>query len=409
MGLFDFIFKRNSKQEKPRAYAGGGLPFARLSDHGAMNLSAFYACVDAISSDVAKLPLEPYTIDERGRKVKALDDPTYELLCFTPDESGTATRFTFLQALVTSMLLKGDGFASIERDPRNGYARSMHFERYEDVTVYYKTADEGGGISHYYNNRTGRNYAPEDMIHILGFSYDGLRGVSCIRHAASVLGISTASDERARKALGDGVATGILTFQQQRIKGEKRQDIIDEWNNTVSYGNNGLAIIDGGATYTPLNVNPRDAQLLESRQFNVVEICRFFRISPVKIGDLSKSSYSTVEATNSAYLADTLSTHLVKIELELRRKLYPRQVRGRMRVEFDTSEILRIDTMARTQMMSQLAPYAVMTTNEMRQMLNLEPISGGDEPFVMTNMQRLSNIDNLNPNTNNQHDDSTTD
>ena len=73
--------------------------------------------------------------------------------------------------------------------------------------------------------------------------------------------------------------------------------------------------------FQPITVNPADAQLLETRQFNVIDICRFFGVSPVKAFDLSKSSYSTVEATQLAFLTDTLSPLLEKIELEFERKL----------------------------------------------------------------------------------------
>jgi len=75
-------------------------------------------------------------------------------------------------------------------------------------------------------------------------------------------------------------------------------------------------------TYEPITVNPEDSQLLETREFNVVDICRFFGVSPVKAFDLSHSSYSTVEATNLSFLTDTLSPMLEKIELEFERKLY---------------------------------------------------------------------------------------
>ena len=54
--------------------------------------------------------------------------------------------------------------------------------------------------------------------------------------------------------------------------------------------------------FKPITVNPSDAQLLETREFNVIDICRFFGVSPVKAFDLSKSSYSTVEATNLSFL-----------------------------------------------------------------------------------------------------------
>lgn len=111
-----------------------------------------------------------------------------------------------------------------------------------------------------------------------------------------------------------------------------------------NYGSpNGVAVLEGNFTFEPITVNPSDAQLLETRQFNVVDICRFFGVSPVKAFDLSKSSYSTVEATELAFLTDTLSPLLEKIELEFERKLYKPNEKDSIDVRFDTAMLLRAD------------------------------------------------------------------
>lgn len=393
------MFLRNRKGAQTRGAAcNKGLPFADalrnpygLSQEGAMKLATFYACVDVISTDVAKLPFEPYALDAQGRRVKALTNPSYQLLNMIPNE-GT-TRFTLFQCLVASMLLHGDGFASIERDPRTGLAQSIHFERYHDVSVFYRPPGDGGGIAYYRSARTGKTYEPNDMIHILNFSYDGLRGVGVIRHAAQVLGVSIASDEQAGAYVtAGGAVTGLLTVERPKLRKEDKEEILNEWGEVTRRG---VGVLGGDTRYTSLSVNPKDAQLLESRQFNVVEICRFFRISPVKIGDLTKSSYSTVEATQLAYLTDTLSTHLAKIELEFWRKVYPPKMRAQMRVAFDPSALLRADTSSLSAMLTQMMGGGAMTINEARQLLNLAPIEGGDEPLIMLNMTKLSALGNM--------------
>jgi HK97 family phage portal protein len=75
-----------------------------------------------------------------------------------------------------------------------------------------------------------------------------------------------------------------------------------------------VAVLEGNMDFEPVTISPSDSQLLETRQFNVVDICRFFGVSPVKAFDLSNSSYSTIEATELAFLTDTLSPLLEKIE-----------------------------------------------------------------------------------------------
>ena len=138
-----------------------------------------------------------------------------------------------------------------------------------------------------------------------------------------------------------------------------------------------------------------DAQLLETREFNVIDICRFFGVSPVKAFDLSKSSYSTVEATQLAFLTDTLNPLLEKIELEFERKLYKPSERNSIDVRFDTSSLLRADKASQASYYNTLFQIGAITPNEIRKALDLEPLENGDKSFVQVNVQTLDNATNL--------------
>ncbi len=97
-----------------------------------MLLSTVYRCVEVISDSVAQLPLEPYRIDSNGYKMKFTKHPTYRLLNSEPNSK--MTRFTFIKTLIVSTLLKGNGFAYIERD-NEGNATAMHYIPSELVTI----------------------------------------------------------------------------------------------------------------------------------------------------------------------------------------------------------------------------------------------------------------------------------
>ena len=134
--------------------------------------------------------------------------------------------------------------------------------------------------------------------------------------------------------------------------------------------------------FKPITVNPSDAQLLETREFNVIDICRFFGVSPVKAFDLSKSSYSTVEATNLSFLTDTLSPLIEKIELEFERKIYKPSEKEMIDVRFDTSRLLRADKQSLATYYSTLFNIGVVSPNEIRREIDLPYIEGGDNHFV---------------------------
>nr|DAT69098.1 MAG TPA: portal protein [Caudoviricetes sp.] len=145
---------------------------------------------------------------------------------------------------------------------------------------------------------------------------------------------------------------------------------------------NGVAVLEGNLAFEPITVNPTDAQLLETRQFNVVDICRFFGVSPVKAFDLTKSSYSTVEATNLSFLTETLSPLLEKIELEFERKLYKPSEKDSIDVRFDTATLLRADKQSLANYYQTLFNIGVVSPNDIRKQLDLPAMEGGDNTFV---------------------------
>ena len=144
-------------------------------------------------------------------------------------------------------------------------------------------------------------------------------------------------------------------------------------------------------TFQPVTISPIDAQLLETRAFNVIDVCRFFGVSPVKAFDLSKSSYSTVEATQLAFLTDTLSPLLEKIELEFERKLYKPSEKESIDVRFDTSVLLRADKASLASYYNTLFQIGVITINEIRRELDLPAIEDGNHSFVQVNTVTLKN------------------
>lgn len=353
----------------------------------AMLLSAVYRCVEVISDSVAQLPLEPYRIDSEGYKVKFTSHPSYRLLNSEPNQR--MSRFTFIKTLIVSTLLRGNGYAYIERDTE-GNAVALHYIPAELVTIIRpKTLKDSVAYS-----ITGIGNVVEscNMIHILNFSYDGIEGISTLNHAKHTLGLASDSEAHASGFFKGGAnLAGILTVQSA-LTAKQKQDLKSSWQSAFSPSTgqpNGVAVLEGNMSFAPITVNPADAQLLETRQFNVVDICRFFGVSPVKAFDLSKSSYSTVEATNLSFLTDTLSPLIEKIELEFERKLYKPSEKETIDVRFDTARLLRADKQSLANYYNSLFNIGVVSANDIRKELDMQAIEGGDTYFVQCN---LSNI-----------------
>ena len=372
---------------------------ASYSTSKAMLLSAVYRCVEVISDSVAQLPLEPYKVDSSGYKIKFTSHPTYRLLNSEPNSR--MTRFTFIKTLIVSTLLKGNAYAYIERDGE-GNAVALHYIPTDLVTIIPpKTLQDNVAYS-----ITGLSNViePCNMIHILNFSYDGINGISTLAHAKNTLSLAADSEAHASGFFKGGAnLAGILTVQST-LTSKQKQDLKSSWQTAFSPTSgqpNGVAVLEGNMDFKPITVNPSDAQLLETRQFNVIDICRFFGVSPVKAFDLSKSSYSTVEATNLSFLTDTLSPLLEKIELEFERKLYKPSEKDNIDVRFDTSRLLRADKQSLANYYNTLFNIGVVSCNEIRKEIDLPSIEGGDSHFVQVNLMEVKNAASNVPSNNN--------
>ena len=383
--------RRATKQETSRvtawSYTGARPMLASRSKP--MLLSTVYRCVDLISDSVAVLPLKTYLLDEGGFKKEYKTHPAYMILDLEPNED--MTRFVFFKTLMASVLLTGNGYAYIERD-RNLNLLHLIYIPTSQVTIVYITDKNGIMRKRYQVVGFKELVEPKDMIHVLNFSYDGIIGVSTLTHARQTLGIATKSEEHASGFFESGGAvSGILTVEGKRLDKTQKDQIYETWDERMSQHPNGIAVLEGNMKYQPITVSPKDSQLLESRQFNVVDICRFFSVSPVKAFDLSKSSYSTVEATQLQYLTDTALAVITKIEQEINRKVFLRSERGRIIAEFDTSAILRTDKAAQAAYWKDMFYVGAASPNEIRRENNLSRVDNGDKVFVPVNTQTLDN------------------
>lgn len=359
-----------------------------------LTISAVYRAVDVISNSVAQLPFEVYSIDSQGYKTRNIKHPVNHVINCEPNRR--MTRFTFVKLLVTSMLLKGNAYAYIKRDAK-GNAEQLIFIPYEYVTIIPpQYIDEP--VSY---EITGfpQPVSSRDMIHILNFSPDGVIGISTIQHAANSLGIAYDADAHARGFFSGGCNLGGVLKVNSTLTDKQREQLKTSWRNTFDTETgapNSVCILEGNMEYSPVTVNAADAQLLETREFSVVEIARWFGVSPVKLFDLSKSSYSTVEATNLSYLSDTISPILDKFELEFRRKLFPEH-HDNLTVAFNTAALLRTDKQSLANYFTSLFNIGVVSINEIRREIDYEPVENGDSRFVQVNIQTVERACSADP------------
>ena len=418
MSLFSWFKKEKPVEE--RSMFGDYLLYNSASTYAnnkAMLLSAVYRCTEVISDSVAQLPLEPYRIDSDGCKIKFTSHPTYNLLNREPNKN--MSKFTFLKTMVVSMLLTGNAYALIDRDEK-GNAKALYYIPTELVTIL-KPQNITDTISY---SITGMKSVVEDcnMIHILNFTSDGYEGVSTLTYARKTLGLAMDAEANAEGFFKGGANVAGILKSNAPLTTKQKESLKSSWNSAFN-GNtgtpNGVAVLDADLDFQAVTVNPSDAQLLETRQFNVIDICRFSGVSPVKAFDLTKSSYNTIEQMQLAFLTDTLQPLLEKFEGEFQRKLYKPSEKDNVVVRFSTAPLLRADKQSQANYYNTLFQMGVMTINEIRQELDLPHLENGNTSFVQVNVQTLKTAtsdkpdntntikEKLNNNSVNQEDDNT--
>lgn len=381
--------KRKASRKDLSALNTWGAPPVRLASRRyPMLLSAVYRCVDLVSDSLACLPCEVFDVDVDGFRTRDRASGLSRLLGLEPN--GNMTAYTFMKVMVSSMLLQGNAYAYIERDAE-GQPVQLVYVPAGTVSIQWVQDARGYTRKRYYVAGLSRLVEPYDMLHVLNFSYDGNVGVSTLEHARQTLNIATESEEHASGFFSSGgQLSGVINVTGNRLTKEQKDAIYDTWANRMHSG--GVAVLEANMTYQPVSINPRDSQLLESRQFNVVDICRFFGVSPVKCFDLSKSSYSTVEATQIEYLTDTLQPVMTRFEEELNRKLVWPDEWGRREIRFNTSEMLRTNKSTQGEYLRSMMQAGAYTPNEIRREIGLAKVAGGDEALVQVNMTRLRDV-----------------
>lgn len=345
------------------------------TNYSAMNLSAVFRCVDLISDSVAMLPIRVVNRTTQHIKEKA----EHPLNLVFSDGLNNLNKFEFIKILIQSVLLKGNGFALIQR-ANDGTVKGLRFLESGDVNIHY---DKSKPSQLYYtcNLIQNKKIEPCNMIHLMKYSFDGVNGKSVLAFAERTLRLSQASENAANGLFENGCnLSGVLKVEGQLSK-EQRQAIHNTWNQAMSNGGNGLAVLQGNMSYQPIQLSAEDSQLLQSRLFQVDEIARFFGINPVLLGDLTHSSYSTLEAAQQEFLVHCLQSYIIMVEQEFTKKLF-KPSESNLEIELDETAILKTDKQALANYYSTMIQNGVLCLNEVRKELGYSEIEGGDKHFI---------------------------
>ena len=364
----------------------------RVNHDSAMGLSTYYACLNRLSVDLAKLPCILYRRLPNGGKERATDHPLYALLHDAPNRD--MTPITFIQTVQHFGPSWGSGYAEIERD---GTGRPLALWPIHSSRVDPRRDGNGNLFYRVWVNdiRKGMSYIPidsEDMFHIPGLGPNGIGGYSVLRLAAESLGLSLAAQKFGASFFGNGAHANGVLMHPGKLKKEAKDYLRQSWQELHGGADNAhkTAILEEGMKFEKITIPPEEAQMLQTRQFQVEDVCRWFSVPPSKIGHLPNAKgWATVEATNLDYLTDAIMPWAVRWKQEITRKLLSPKERGQYFAEFLYDALLQVDTAARGEFYTKMIGIGALNVNEIREKENMNPVEGGETRFVPLNWQTL--------------------
>jgi HK97 family phage portal protein len=359
-----------------------------VNEHTALGLSAAWSCVRLIAGTVGTLPYPTYRQNGQGYPIVARDHWLYTLLAVRPNAIMTPAEFW--ESMTACLLLYGNAYALKEFSGFGAEVDALYPLRPDHMKV---ERNDDGFLKYTYRDPVSgedRVFAEEQILHIKGFSLDGLVGLSPIAAARHSLGNAMSIEATVGHTFRNGLRPSGVVSTKQLLRKDQRADARDWIEKQVAGMTNAgkLLFLEAGMEYSALSIPPADAQMLESRGFAVEEICRIFGVPPHMVGHMSKStSWGTgLETQIMGFHQFGLRPNLVRIEQACARSLVPQPERGRIWPEFKVEGLLRADSQGRAALYAAFADHGVMTRNEIRALENLPPIAGGDDLTIQSNL-----------------------
>lgn len=356
----------------------------------ALQTSAVLACVRCLADGVAQVPLKIFRADSStGSRRPAPDHPLYAVLHSKPNDYQTS--FEFRETLMMHATLAGDFYAFINRV--NGRVVELVPMDPSKVKVVWDADAQAKRFEFRATSGALETYAAGDIWHVKGPSWDSIKGLGAVQLAKEAIGLSIATEESHSRMHKNGARPGGAVSVSGRLTEEQHAKLQNWIAENYAGAENAYStmILDRDAKFTPYTVSGVDSQHLETRRFQIEEVCRAFRVMPIMAGYSDKAStYASAEQMFLAHVVYTLSPWYERIEQSIAAQLLSEEdLAAGFYPKFIANGLLRGAAADRAEFYSKAlgsgGSPAWLTPNEIRELEELNPIEGGDKLPVSTN------------------------
>ncbi len=358
---------------------GGGPTKAGVpvNEETALKYLAVFSCVSLIAGDLASLPLILYQTGKDGSKKRATSEPLYDILHNQPNKNTDSLHWR--ETGESHLLTWGNFYNEIKRNART-----------DEVTEIIQLPKPG--IVQVKSNRKGFYYEWRDpktnniqkrsrrnIFHIAGFGSDGINGMSIIGIAREAISLGIAARDYGSLFFGQGTHPAGV-FETDKSLGDNKQGFIKDLQK--QYGGLGKShkamVLEMGMKYKPITIPMDDAQFLDTRKHQDLDICGMYKVPPHKIAiHGANSNNNNLEQENGSYVSQCLRPWLVRWEQAMNMQLLtPEQRQRGLFTEILAEGLLRGDQAARAEYYKSMWAQGAMSANDINKIENRNPGAG---------------------------------
>lgn len=352
----------------------------------ALQVAAVLACVKVVAEGIAQSPCKLLAPRPGGGADAARDHPLFWKLYRQP--FGRQTAFEFWETVVAHVMLTGNAFVFINRVADRVHEMiglepgKVKVTRHADLSLTYTVSGSDGA---------GERQVPAaDMWHIRGLSWTGWMGMEPVRLARESIGLAIALEQSHAALHKNGAQIGGVYSIDGSLTADQHKQLV-EWLKQHAAAERGAPLVlDRGAKWFQQQMSGVDAQHLETRRFQIEEICRVMRVMPIMVGLAEKTAtYASAEQMFLAHVIHTLLPWATRLEQSIEVSLLTEEEqKAGYHAKFNLSAMMRGDYKSRQEGLLIQRRAGIINANEWRALEDMNPRTdpGGEQYIVEANM-----------------------
>lgn len=360
----------------------------RVTWETALQAATALSCARVIAEGIAQVPLKLYQALPKGGAEPATSHPLYDVVHTAPN--AWLTSFEWRETLGLHLAVLNRAYCYINRVTVGRSTaiellplvpQQVRVERREDYRpryfVQFKPGEE-------------QEVAAELILHFRGPSWNAFEGLDGVRLAREAIGLALATEEHGARLFKNGATVGGILTTESSLTPEQVKELRASWEAAQTGLGNAYktALMWGGIKWEPRGLHNDQAQWIEVRRFQVAEVCRFYRVLPIVIGEADRTAtYASSEQMFLAHVIHTMQPWYRRLEDRLDLQLLsPDERKSGLFFRFSMTGLLRGSHRDRAEFYRVLHGIGALNANEIRAYEELNPYPAGDQYLQPLNM-----------------------